>query len=946
LPAGARVIALKPILRRLVLVALLAVVSSPATAAVSVPAIGYISRTLPDGLRVLEIPDSKGATVSVQVWYDVGSKDDPTGRSGFAHMFEHLMFKATRNMPAEMLDRLTEDVGGANNASTDDDYTEYHETAPANHLERLIWAEAERMGGLVVDQENFASEREVVKEELRGDLARPYGELFASAYPVANYRVHPYARPTIGSVADLDRATLDDVRAFHALYYRPDNAILIVSGNFDPATLDGWIDRYFGPITRPARPIPRVAAIEPKRTAPRRYVVRVANTPLPAVVLSWLLPPASDKDHAVVNMIDGILSGGASSRFYHDLIYRDRIASEADVNADFKKATGTINAFAVMASGHSAAEGEAALRREIARLKTQLVTKAELDRVRNLIVTAALKQRETAEGRASILASGLMLEGDPKASDRRLAAIQRVTPADVQRVARALFADNGVVTIHYLAPDAAPGDKGMTVAFAPTVKSLPLVPPPGIEIATALPADKRMPPPAPGPAVTPTIPVPVERRLSNGIRLVILERHDLPITTVHLISPRGTADDPPGRSGLANLLADLMTKGTTTRDATAVAHTIEAMGGGIDGDAARDGATLTLTVKSDQLAPAMQLFADVALHPAFGPNEIERDRAEALDQIVQTTSSPAILAGQVGARAVYGDGPYGQPENGTPTSIRAIRRADIVADYAAIWRPDRTTIVMAGDITPDRAATLAEGAFGHWRVPPDTAPDNAPAGQPPKPRTIVVDFPTAQQAVVLVMRTTIPRADPDYHALLVANTALGGGYSSRLNREIRVKRGLAYGASSNVNAGRLPGALAVSTQTRNESAAKVLGIMKAEMRKLGDEPMTQEELGVRKAALIGSFGDAIQTTDGLAGAIANLIAQGVEPGELDHYAERIDAVDGAAVQRVARRLVDPSVASVVIVGDSRKFLPELRAAGIKPEVIPSRSVRLDTATLR
>lgn len=923
----------------------MAIAAQTAPAAVSVPQIRYLTRTLPNGLRVIEVPDAKGASVSVQVWYDVGSKDDPTGRSGFAHMFEHLMFKATRNMPPEMIDRLTEDVGGANNASTDDDYTEYHETAPANHLERLLWAEAERMGGLVVDQENFASEREVVKEELRGDLARPYGELFASAYPIANYRVHPYARPTIGSVADLDSATVDDVRAFHALYYRPDNAILIVSGNFDPATLDGWIDRYFGPIAKPNWPIPRVAATEPKRTAPRRYTVRVANTPTPAVVLSWLLPPATDKDHAVVNMIDGILSGGLSARFYHNIIYRDRIASEADVNADFKKATGTINAFAVMASGHKAAEGEAAIRREIARLKTELVSQAELDRVRNLIVTSALKQRETAEGRASILASGLMLEGDPQASDKRLAAIQRVTAADVRRVARTLFTDQGVVTIHYLAPGSDPADRGAHLTPSPTVKTIALVTPPGIQIATALPPEARTPPPAPGAPIAPDLPVPVERRLSNGIRLVVLERHDLPIVTVHLVSPHGTADDPPGKSGLSNLVADLMTKGTTTRDATAIAHTIEAMGGGIEGDAARDGSTLTLTIKSDQLAPAMRLFADVALHPAFAPAEIERDRTEALDQIVQTASSPSILAGQVGARAVYGDGPYGQPENGTAASIRAVNRGDVIANYMATWRPDRATMVMAGDVTPDRAQALAEQALGGWRATTPAPALASSSGTPPKPRVIVVDMPSAEQAVVLVMRPTIARSDPDYHALLLGNTALGGGYSSRLNREVRVKRGLAYGASSNVSAGRLPGALAASTQTRNEKVAPVLTIIKGEMRRLGTDAMAADELAVRKAALIGSFGDSIQTTDGLAGAIANLISQGLPPTELDHYADRIEAVTAPDVQRVARRLIDPGAASVVIVGDSRKFLGDLREAGLKPEVIPFRSIRLDNASL-
>src|SRR5436190_896418 len=219
----------------------------------SVPALRYVSRTLPNGLRVYSVRDPASSQVSVQVWYDVGSRDDPRGRSGFAHLFEHMMFKASRNLVPEQFDRLTEDVGGFNNASTNDDYTNYYEVVPANHLERLLWAEAERMGSLVVEQSYFASERDVVKEEYRSRvLAQPYGKMFYLYFPQISYDVLPYGRPGIGSIEDLDAATIDDVRAFHATYYRPDNAVLVVAGNFDQAELDRWVDRYFAPIARPA----------------------------------------------------------------------------------------------------------------------------------------------------------------------------------------------------------------------------------------------------------------------------------------------------------------------------------------------------------------------------------------------------------------------------------------------------------------------------------------------------------------------------------------------------------------------------------------------------------------------------------------------------------------------------------------------------------------------
>ncbi len=258
----------------------------------SIPKLEPQARVLANGLRVYALPDPDTASVSVAVWYDVGSKNDPAGRSGFAHLFEHLMFKATANMPSETFDRLTEDVGGFNNASTADDYTDYFETVPANHLQRVLWAEAERMGSLVVDEGTFTSERQVVQEELRQRiLAAPYGKLFGLYLSQANFDIHPYGRPGIGSIEDLDAATIDDVRAFHAAYYRPDNAVLVVSGNFDAKQLDAWVDQYFAPLATPKRPIPRVMAIEPARTQPKSLTVYEPNVPLPAVVISWPAPP-------------------------------------------------------------------------------------------------------------------------------------------------------------------------------------------------------------------------------------------------------------------------------------------------------------------------------------------------------------------------------------------------------------------------------------------------------------------------------------------------------------------------------------------------------------------------------------------------------------------------------------------------------------------------------
>ncbi|RYG00463.1 MAG: insulinase family protein, partial [Caulobacteraceae bacterium] len=290
---------------------------APALAADTAPPIFYQERTLPNGLRVFSSVDRTTPNVTVQVWYGVGSKDDPVGRSGFAHLFEHMMFKATRDMPSETIDRMTEDVGGFNNASTYDDFTNYYEVVPANHLQRLLWVESQRLGSLVVDESTFKSERDVVKEELRQSvLSQPYGRLFYLDVPRASYTTHPYKRPGIGSIEELDAATIDDVRAFHAAYYRPDNAALIVVGNFDQKELDAWVDKYFAGIKRPAEPMKRVTAVEPPRTQPGVYKGYGPNVPLPAVVMTWHAPDAASPDAAALTVLDAILSSGKSSRLY------------------------------------------------------------------------------------------------------------------------------------------------------------------------------------------------------------------------------------------------------------------------------------------------------------------------------------------------------------------------------------------------------------------------------------------------------------------------------------------------------------------------------------------------------------------------------------------------------------------------------------------------------
>jgi zinc protease len=927
----------------------LSAAAAPAFAqAPAVPPIHYQSRTLPNGLRVYAIRDTTSSNVSVQVWYDVGSKDDPRGRSGFAHLFEHMMFKASRNLVPEQFDRLTEDVGGFNNASTNDDYTNYYEVVPANHLQRLLWAEAERMSSLVIEPGFFASERDVVKEELRSRvLAAPYGRLFYLYLPQISYSVHPYARPGIGSIEDLDAATIDDVRAFHATYYRPDNAVLVVAGNFDPAQFDRWVDQYFGPIARPAAAIPRVTAVEPEQTEARRFTVYEANTPLPAVLIAFPAPPARDADAAAMEVLDGILSTGESSRLHQSLVYRERIAAQASSFVDIKQGRGSLAVYAIISGGQSAEAGETALRREIARFRDEAVSAAELAEAKNELLTSALRGRETAEGRASAIAEAVIVDGDARAADRRLANIAAVTPADIQRVARRWLRDEASSAIRYLPEESRGGAAGDTIATAATVQAAALTVPAHVRTVEPAPAAERVAPPPPGPEIVPPVPTPNVQRLANGLTVVTVRNAQLPLVSVSLVSTQGVATDPEGRAGTAELAAAVMTEGTRTRTAEQIDRAVEALGSSLSSDAGWDGSRIGITVRTTELDPALAIIADVARNATLAQEELDRQRTSAIDGVTVAMRDPGEVAGLAAMQALYRGTYYGHPASGTVASLRAITRANIQAAYRFTWQPQHSTLILSGDITPAQARAFARRHFGNWRRL-RAADGTVWRIMAPIPRNeiIVIDMPGAGQAAVAVARNALARSDPRFYRAIVANAVLGGGYSARLNQEIRIRRGLSYGAGSGVEARRHAGPFTAQVQTRNDAAAEVLGLVLAEMRRLGAEPISVAELAARRASLTGDFGRNTETTAGTAGLIAGFVMRGLEPDEIARYLPGVLAVTPAEAQGVAAELLAPEGATIVIVGEASQFVERLRRDHANVTVIPIAELNLDRAALR
>jgi len=424
--------------------------SANVVAQVSMPRIDFRQQTLANGMHVISAVDHSNPTVAIQVWYHVGSKDDPVGRSGFAHLFEHIMFKATKNMKSEMMDRLTEDVGGFNNAFTNPDVTVYYEVVPSNYLETLLWAEGDRLSGLTVDEPNFKSERSVVEEEYRQTyLAPPYGML-SYLIDQQSFTTHPYKRPTIGSIEDLDAASLENVQKFHQTFYRPDNATLVVVGDFDPKQLDAWVAKYLGSIPKPAIALPRVDVKEPERTAERRITHYSSNVPLPAIALSYIAPAEKNPDAEPLQVAATILSQGESSRLYKSLIYDQQVAQSADVTPDLREDVSLFYFNVVLATGKKPEDVERALLAEIKKMQDAPVSAAELNKAKNQLVTNELQQRETSNGKALALGSAAVLLGDANRVNTDLAKLQAVTAADVQRVMAKYLTSNNRLVIYYL----------------------------------------------------------------------------------------------------------------------------------------------------------------------------------------------------------------------------------------------------------------------------------------------------------------------------------------------------------------------------------------------------------------------------------------------------------------------------------------------------------------
>jgi len=444
-------------LKRTSLVLTLVLMLAPAwpgfsRADVTPPVLEVKTHQLSNGLKVLLHEDHSAPVINLQVWYHVGSKDERPGRTGFAHLFEHIMFKGSENVEPEEHSRYVEDIGGRDNAYTTFDRTVYWETFPSNYLERMVWLEADRMRSLRITEENFKSEREVVKEERRVRYENPPFGRLAEIVLDATFKVHPYSHPPIGSMDDLNAASLEDVREFHRTYYVPNNATLVISGDFDPKQAIQWIERHFDSISK-GKPVPRDIAQEPPQPNERRVTDYDTKAPLPAVILTYHVPEDGHPDIYALQIAGNILSAGQSSRLYRTLVYEKQIAVAAAGQTLALEDPGVFAFFAIMNQGQTAEEGEKALRAEIEKLKQEPVSDEEMEKAKNQFVSELVFGRESVQEKADAIGYAAVILGDATLVNKQLAKYQKVTAADVQRVAQKYFTDNNR-TVVYMLPEA------------------------------------------------------------------------------------------------------------------------------------------------------------------------------------------------------------------------------------------------------------------------------------------------------------------------------------------------------------------------------------------------------------------------------------------------------------------------------------------------------------
>jgi zinc protease len=887
------------------------------------PQIAFDKYTLPNGLDVILSEDHRLPLVSVDVWYHVGPANEAAGRTGFAHLFEHMMFEGSKHIPSRAHFKFVESAGGSNiNGTTDFDRTNYFESLPSNELELGLWLESDRMGYLLdtLDQNKLANQQDVVRNERRQSVeGQPYGIVDEAVYHTLFPKNHPYYADVIGSHADVQAAKLDDVKNFFKQYYAPNNASLAIVGDFDKARTKELVQKFFGPFKRGPE-VPKVSAQTPSITAERKLVVK-DHVELPRVYMAWITPPRFSPGDADADIAAGVLGGGKSSRLYKSLVYDKQIAQ--DVSAGQQSlALGSVFEIVVTARpGHKADEIQAAIDAELDKFRQAGPDQKEVDRAKNTFETRVISGLEVMGGFGGVADTLNLCNhylGNPGCTADDLARHRSVTTDRVKAFANDQLKPAARVVVYGVSGEP---DLGAAVPTPPPSKAAAGT---GAEAVNADEAWRKDQPKA-SEARPVQYPTAVSFQLSNGLTVIYNQRSGLPVAAADLVIKTGGDANPLNRPGLASFTAAMLDQGTATRTAPQIADDSAQIGASLGASSSKDASFVSVQSLLKNFPAALDLLADVALHPNFPQAEIERQRASRLGELVQLKDDPGTIAAVAGEAALYGPmHPYGFIEIGTEASARAMTRDEMAAFWTKNFVPNNAALVVSGPISQEDVKALAEKAFGAWQKGAPAGPTPGTMLMPTSARVVVVDKPGSPQTQVAVVQIGVPRSAPDYASINVMNLILGGLFSSRINLNLREDHGYTYGAFSEFNFRKGPGPFWVQSAVRTDVTAPAVAEILTELKKMRDSPVSPAELTMGRDALVRSLPADFETSGSTVSTFGGLYIYDLG---LDYYAKfpaQVSAVTGDMVQAAARDHLDPDKMIVVAIGDRAKIEPGLK----------------------
>ncbi len=882
--------------------------ASMATAVVAEdPEIPFDEFYLDNGLRVIVHEDRKAPIVAITLWYHVGSKNEVPGKTGFAHLFEHLMFNGSENHDDEYF-RPLQEVGVTNiNGTTDFDRTNYFQTVPTSAVDLALWLESDRMGHLLgaIDQAKLDEQRGVVQNEKRQGDNEPYGKVFETILTNLFPPGHPYSWEVIGSMEDLNAASLEDVKTWFETYYGPNNATLVLAGDIDLATARQKVQRYFGDIP-PGPPLIHQQRFIPQGVPASRIVMQ-DRVPEARVYKVWLAPEWISDQATYLQLADYVLTSGKTSRLYQRLVYEDQIATDASAFAMINEIAGAYVVYATASEGQDLKAVEQALDEELQRFLDEGPTRAELERVKTELRSGFIRGVEQVggfQGKSNILAENAVYGGRPDFYKHSLALLADATPQQVVATARNwIRGEPLVIEVHPFPTDLAPVSTSADRTKLPMPATFPEAPFPELEQAT----------------------------LANGMRLIVAERHAVPVVQFSLQLDAGYAADPVAAPGVATMTMEMLDEGTATMDALEISDSLASLGANLTSGANLDFSVVGLSALKENLDASLAIYSDVILNPAFAPGELERLKRLQLAGIQQEKSSPTDMALRVLPRLLYGEGhAYSLPMTGSGTeeAVAALGRDDLVAYHDAWFKPNNATMIVVGDTTLAEIQPKLEQQFARWRpgeVPSKTLPDVA---LPTEPRVYLLDRPGSEQSVIIAGHLIGKRDQADDIAINAMNDILGGSFTSRVNMNLREDKAWSYGANTTVvqTQAQRP-FLAIAPVQADQTAASMREI-KREIEELGGtRSATDAEVATSKRRSTLTLPGRWETARAVARDIAELVRFDLPDDYWNDYAELVAALDAADVNAAASRLLHPDRMTWVVVGDRSAIEADVRALG-------------------